>query len=180
MNDYCTVTEYAELTGKDPGNIRRMLIAGRLDGKKIGNQWVIKNDTAYPEDKRIRTGRYCDWRKRIAFRGKHQKLRGLLDDLVSSLCDIFQDNLKAVILYGSYARGTQTDDSDMDIAVVLQKDIEESDHERMIDAIVDLELEYNIVLSVVVVKADEYSAWGQKLPFFNNIQKEGIKLWSIQ
>lgn len=180
MNDYCSVTEYAELTGKDPGNIRRMLIAGRLEGKKIGSQWVIKHDAVYPKDNRVRKGIYRDWRKRLTFRGSHRNLNHLLDNLISSLNDIFQDNLKSVILYGSYARGTQTDDSDMDIAVVLQDEITESAHDQMIDKIVDLELEYNMVLSVVVIKADDFSAWEKELPFFKNIQKEGIRLWNIQ
>ena len=45
MDNYYSVTEYSRITGKDPGNIRRMLINGRLAGEKLGNQWVIKADT---------------------------------------------------------------------------------------------------------------------------------------
>ena len=33
MKEMLSVTEYANLTGRDPGNIRRMLAAGRLEGR---------------------------------------------------------------------------------------------------------------------------------------------------
>lgn len=33
MSDFYTVFQYAELTGKDPGNIRRMLLKGNLPGR---------------------------------------------------------------------------------------------------------------------------------------------------
>ena len=37
-----TTKEVAALAGlKDDGNIRRLLIAGRIDGQKIGRQWLV-------------------------------------------------------------------------------------------------------------------------------------------
>ena len=56
--EYLSVTEYANKVGRDVSRIRRMLIAGTLPGKKIGNQWVIPADAQLPEDRRIRSGRY--------------------------------------------------------------------------------------------------------------------------
>ena len=41
MSEYYTVTQFAEITGKDPGNIRRLLAYGKLAGEKLGKQWVI-------------------------------------------------------------------------------------------------------------------------------------------
>ena len=56
MSEYLTVSQYAEASGKDPGNIRRMLIKGILQGEKIGNQWLIPKNTVYPEDRRVESG----------------------------------------------------------------------------------------------------------------------------
>jgi len=53
------------------------------------------------------------------------------------------------MLYGSVARGTQTDESDIDIAVMLRSKENDDMKERMTDIIVDLELEHNKVLSVL-------------------------------
>ena len=56
--EYLSVTEYAKKVGRDVSRIRRMLIAGTLPGKKIGNQWIISADAQLPDDKRIRSGKY--------------------------------------------------------------------------------------------------------------------------
>lgn len=48
-----SIKEYAELKGKDPGNTRRMILAGRLEAQKVGNYWVIDSNTPYPPDKRL-------------------------------------------------------------------------------------------------------------------------------
>ena len=61
MSEYLTVSQYAEASGKDPGNIRRMLIKGILQGEKIGNQWLIPKNTVYPEDRRVKSGEYRNW-----------------------------------------------------------------------------------------------------------------------
>lgn len=56
--EYLSVAEYAQKVGRDVSSIRRMLIAGKLQGRKIGNQWVIPADAPLPDDKRIRSGKY--------------------------------------------------------------------------------------------------------------------------
>ena len=54
MGKLLSVKEYAKRTGKDGGNIRRMIIAGRLEAVKVGNQWAIDEDTPFPSDKRFK------------------------------------------------------------------------------------------------------------------------------
>lgn len=63
-NEYLSVSQFAEKTGKDPGNIRRLIATGRIPARKIGNQWVIPADTEYPADKRVKSGAYRNWRKK--------------------------------------------------------------------------------------------------------------------
>ena len=64
MAEYLSVSQYAQKHGKDVGNIRRLLAAGRIPGIKIGNQWAIEADTPFPEDKRVTTGAYKNWRNK--------------------------------------------------------------------------------------------------------------------
>lgn len=52
MSEYLSVSEYAKIHKKDPGNIRRFLKSGRLHGQKVGNQWIIPYDALYPNDMR--------------------------------------------------------------------------------------------------------------------------------
>lgn len=51
-------------------------------------------------------------------------------------------------------------------------------HDKMIDLTVDLELEYNKVLSVLLIDYDNFREWEDVLPFYKNIKKDGIMLWN--
>ena len=48
----------------------------------------------------------------------------------------------------------------------------------MIDLTVDLELEYNKVLSVLLIDYDNFREWEDVLPLYKNMKKDGIMLWS--
>lgn len=178
MEGYYTVTEYAAKTGRDPGNIRRMLIQGRLKGEKLGKQWIITADQKYPADARIRSGNYLSWRKLNRFNSENRNLKPVIETLTGNLREIYGWYLQSIILYGSYARGTQTEESDIDIALLLHPGYTWEMHDRMMDILVDLELEYGIVLSVVTVDTDDYNNWSSNMPFYRNIKKEGIVLWN--
>ncbi len=82
-----------------------------------------------------------------------------------------------IILYGSVARGTQTEESDVDIAVIVKRYMKDM-HDKMIDLTVELELEYNKVLSVLIIDYDNFREWEDVLPFYKNMKKDGIMLWS--
>lgn len=62
-NEYLSVTEFAEKVGRDASRIRRMLASGKLQGMKVGNQWVIPADAELPADGRVKSGKYRNWRK---------------------------------------------------------------------------------------------------------------------
>ena len=177
MKKLYTVTEYANLVGKDPGNIRRMLLEGRLEGEKLGKQWVIKEGTEYPVDARIRSGKYCGQRKRNKFNKENPALKKPLKQMEKLLKDVYGDSLNEIKLYGSYARGTQTAESDIDVAVILKKRQTEKMHDEMTDGIVDIELEYGVVLSIILIECDEFAKWKHVVPFYINLCAEGITLW---
>ena len=100
----------------------------------------------------------------------------LLKKLIPGLVRIFEDSITSIILYGSVARGTQTEESDIDIAVLVRSYTKEM-HEQMTDLVVDLELEYDKVLSVLLIDHDKFAEWENVMPFYKNVKKEGIVLW---
>lgn len=63
MPEYLSVTQFSVKHGIDVGNIRRLIIAGRIPAIKIGNQWAIPADTNPPADLRIKSGKYKNSRK---------------------------------------------------------------------------------------------------------------------
>lgn len=91
---------------------------------------------------------------------------------------VFGKNLRKVILYGSYARGDYNDNSDVDIMVLTtltDSEIEKVET-KIFDLAFDYEMEYGIEISVVVKNEEHFNYWLGALPFYNNIQKEGILL----
>lgn len=64
MSDLLSVSQWAALHGKDPGNVRRLIAQGRIPAQRVGNQWAISADVQPPEDKRVKSGKYVGWRKR--------------------------------------------------------------------------------------------------------------------
>lgn len=73
--------------------------------------------------------------------------------------------------------GTQSDESDVDIALILVGKPEKNMTDAMIDCVSSYELVCGKVLSVIDIDLEKYSQWKDVLPFYKNIQKEGIVLW---
>lgn len=176
MKNMVSVSEYAQLTGKDPGNIRRLLAAGRVEGTKVGNQWVIPSDAKYPDDKRTRSGKYKNWRKKVQL-NSNKDLMKVVRELIDEFVRIYGDLLREVVLYGSYARGEQTDESDVDIALILEREPTHEMTDMMIDITAVCELKADKVLSVIDIIAGKYDYWKNVVPFYRNIEREGIVLW---
>lgn len=93
---------------------------------------------------------------------------------------IMGDSLKQMILYGSYARGDYGDNSDMDIMVLteLTDDRIIQIEDEIFDAAYDIELEYGVPISVNIKNEKHFKNWVNSLPYYSNIQKEGIIITS--
>ena len=100
----------------------------------------------------------------------------VFEKLIPGLLNIFHDSVSSIILYGSVARGTQTSESDVDIAVIVNG-YTKTMHDTMTDFVVDVELKYNKVLSVLLIDYDKFKEWENVMPFYKNVKKEGIQLW---
>ena len=100
----------------------------------------------------------------------------LFDQFVDKIKSIYGDNLNSVILYGSVARGTAGDDSDVDIALLVVSDNQEM-YDEYLDVVIEFELKYDIVISTVLIEISQFNKWSDTLPFYRNIVREGIELW---
>lgn len=100
-----------------------------------------------------------------------------LDTLVPQIVDVYGDLVDSIILYGSYARGSEEEDSDVDIAILLKKPATHEMNDRVVDYVVDMELETGKVLSVIKIDLSKYNDWVSVLPFYKNIHDEGVCLW---
>lgn len=176
MKGFYTVSQYAAIFGKDSGNLRRMLSNGKLNGEKVGNQWLIPETAELSEDKRIKSGQYRNWRNKTRINKKYPGLLKQLTNMCIDIGKVYGDVIEEIILYGSYVRGQEMPESDIDIAVILRLPDTDELHRKMIDIVVDNELDLEITLSVITIEEDNFNEWNSTLPFYKNIVKEGITL----
>ena len=99
------------------------------------------------------------------------------EEVVRGLTDIFQKNISMIILYGSEARNEATDESDIDIAIIVKEKMNDAAKRRLVSWVASMDLRYEKVFSIVDIQEDNMKKWESVLPFYRNVRKEGIILW---
>ena len=99
------------------------------------------------------------------------------EELVQGLTDIFGNNISMIILYGSAARGDATEESDIDIAIVVKSQMDDTTKRRFLSWAADMDIRYERVFSIVDIQETNMKKWEDVLPFYRNVKKEGIILW---
>ena len=99
------------------------------------------------------------------------------EELIQGLTDIFQNNISMIILYGSVARNEETDESDIDIAIIMKDQMDRDTKSRFVSWAADMDLRYEKVFSIIDIQESNMMKWEKVLPFYQNIRREGIVLW---
>ena len=96
-----------------------------------------------------------------------------MKELKAGLVCIYGDKLKAVYLYGSYARGDYRQGSDVDVMILL-KDYKNYWEElrRSTELASDISLEYDVTVSRLIMKDIQWKE--SDMPVLRNIHKEGL------
>ena len=109
-----------------------------------------------------------------------KKVNDVLQEFVEGANNIFGNRLKKIILYGSYARGDYNKHSDIDIMILTDLSNGEMGEyqDKIWDYAYDIEYEndFNISLSVLVKNIDKYDARVNVIPFYTNVENEGVIL----
>jgi len=97
----------------------------------------------------------------------------ILIEFRNSVAKLYGKRLKEVVLYGSYATGRANQDSDIDLAIVLDGSVKAGKEiDRLIDIITEINLNYSVLLSVYPVSEKDYNSL--KSPLMINMRREGI------
>lgn len=82
-----------------------------------------------------------------------------------------------IILYGSYARGDNKKDSDIDILILLDREKVSRDEEKRITyPLYDIEFDTGRIISPLVFSRSDWTTRHKVTPFYQNIQSEGREL----
>ena len=110
----------------------------------------------------------------------HQNINEMLKQYVEDVHKLYGNQLKTIILYGSYARGDFSPDSDIDIMILV--DLEDEEIKEKGRSLSDVTFEYNfendVVIMPIVKNTDHFNRWLRSYPFYYNVRKEGIELYA--
>ena len=108
------------------------------------------------------------------------KVNNIINEFIAEVNKALGNRVKKIILYGSYARGDFNKSSDVDIMILT--DLTDEEIVKYISIICGLayDIEYDnnfdITLSPLVKNIDKFNYWLEALPFYMNVQKEGVVL----
>lgn len=102
-----------------------------------------------------------------------KRIKTLLEELRAGLKTIYRERLKAIYLYGSYAREEQDSESDVDVLVVLDHfDHYGAEIDRTSKLGADLSLKYGVSISKVFMRESDWLK--ADTPFLANVREEAI------
>ena len=101
------------------------------------------------------------------------RIKKVLKEFKQGLVRIYGERLKAIYLYGSYARGEARPDSDIDVLLVIRDDFNYIEMLKLSDDFaVSLSLENDVVISRAFVSEEAYKE--KQSPFLINVRREGV------
>lgn len=107
------------------------------------------------------------------------QIESMENKIVDKYQKIFGNNLKKIILYGSYARGDYNEESDFDVLLLVSNPRNQLDdyNEINAEASCDITLEYGILISPIIENEEFYNEYADVSPFFKNVQKDGVMIY---
>ena len=109
-----------------------------------------------------------------------ENINKAISEFITAINNRFGDRIKKIILYGSYARGDFNTGSDVDIMILTDFTDDELVQYRseIVELAYDIEWDnkFDIHLSPLVKNVDRFNYWLEALPFYMNVQKEGVVL----
>ena len=106
------------------------------------------------------------------------ELNTTLKKMTEIYYSVYGEDVVRIILYGSYARGDYQNDSDIDIVAIVRGDRVDLQNrlKKIWDISSDLELEYGTIVSPTVIPFSEFEQYKDDLPYYKNIQNEGVNI----
>ena len=104
----------------------------------------------------------------------------LIGQYIEEIKKIYGSHVRQIILYGSYARGDQNEESDIDIMILVDLDEQNiKDYDaKLSDITFDINLDNDLMIMPIVKNENHFRKWIEAYPFYRNIEKEGVKLYA--
>ena len=104
-----------------------------------------------------------------------------LNPFLQDIKELYGNDLKQVILFGSYARKEQTVDSDINLFVIVEDrlgSLKKKDN-ALYDASYELTLSSGVPVHPIAVSTRQFDKWKDVYPLYREIQKDGVVLYDV-
>lgn len=104
-----------------------------------------------------------------------KNLEKIITEFHQALENLYGDKLIKLVLYGSQARGEATEDSDIDIMVVLKSPVSPGDEIFYMGEVKNqINLKYDQFISVFPISEEDF--FRKNTPLLDNVRREGVVL----
>lgn len=109
-----------------------------------------------------------------------QSTEKIIQKFIDRVNKLLGKRVKKIILYGSYARGDYNENSDIDIMILTDLTNEEIIEYRELVSNIAFDIEFDtnfkVMISPLVKNIEKFEYWLKALPFYMNVQREGVVL----
>ncbi len=105
------------------------------------------------------------------------QVKQIVDTVAQEVKGILGDALEKVILYGSYARKDNDNESDVDILLLAKIPVQQLRlHRSKINRIASrLSLDNDVLISITLKDSETFNQYRNDVPFYANVAKEGVE-----
>ena len=101
----------------------------------------------------------------------------MVNSIVKGTRKIVGNKLVSIVLYGSFARGDDEAESDIDLALFISSPLSREEDHALVAFFSDLWMDTDLFFSPLDIEQKKFDQWVNILPFYQNIKNEGIVLW---
>ena len=110
---------------------------------------------------------------------EQDQINMLTKEIADDVIQLLQDKVYKIVLYGSYARGDFTSESDIDILILLNCSKEQvMQYRKQISYLSSrIGLKNDIEISLLLRDRETFERGENILPFYMNIKREGVEIY---
>ena len=108
----------------------------------------------------------------------NKNVEKLLDEIEEKLKNLFGKNLSCIILYGSYAREDNDNESDIDIIALVEESNLKAYNDQIVEFEIELTIKYGIMPSILLENKNYFLERRDMEFLFQNVEKEGKTIYA--
>ncbi len=105
-------------------------------------------------------------------------VRDIIREFARDMRNLFGNSLSRVVVYGSYARGDYTENSDVDVMILVKVDEPKISQyiDQVADCAFDYFMKYSVDISPVIKNEKHFEEWVDAMPYYQNVRDEGVEI----